>query len=278
MSAVSPELLPAGESVSGRLARKIQRRCAAILEILASGQEVAVEELIHRAKASPATVRRDLRRLEIQGLVRRAHGVVALAESRGYEPFLDDPGFRDQLHHMAAEKRRIGVAAAALVRDGETIAIAPGTTAAQMSRLLRSRRDLTIVTNALNVAMDLSRQRHVTVHLTGGYLSGNWLAMVGPKALEFIAAMFTDTFFFGANGIHPEHGVTDRHPEEAAANAAMARQARKRILLADHTKFGHTARFLVCPIAEVDMIITDAGASEESIAPFLRLGIQIVRV
>lgn len=278
MSAIAPELAPAGEPAASRLARKIQRRCAAILELLAHGHEMAVEDLIDSTNASPATVRRDLRRLERQGLVRRAHGVVALAESRGYEPFLDDPGFREQVHHMAAEKRRIGAAAAALVEDGQTIGIAPGTTAAQMCRLLRSRRELTIVTNALNVAMDLSRQQHLSVHLTGGYLSGNWLAMVGPKALEFIAAVFTDAFFFGANGIHPEHGVTDRHAEEAAANAAMARQARKRILLADHTKFGHTARFLVCPISQVNMIITDAGATEETVAPFQRLGIEVVRV
>ncbi len=278
MSAVLPDLAAGADPGSRRLASKIEHRCAAILEALTAGHEMAVEELIERTSASAATVRRDLRRLQRQGLVRRAHGVVALAESRGYEPFLGDPGFREQVHHLAGEKRRIGAAAAALVRDGETIGIAPGTTAAQMSRLLRSRRELTIVTNALNVAMDLSRQRHMSVHLTGGYLSGNWLAMVGPKALEFIATMFTDKFFFGANGIDPEHGVTDRHPEEAAANAAMARQARKRILLADHTKFGHTARFLVCPIGEVDMIITDAGASDETVAPFQRLGIQVARV
>jgi DeoR family transcriptional regulator of aga operon len=270
---VAPEAL-----TSRHLARKVKDRCEMILEVLAGGREVAVEAVVACTGASPATVRRDLRRLERHGLVRRAHGTVALAESRGFEPFLDDPGFREQVHHMAPEKRRIGAAAAALVRDSETIGIAPGTTAAQMSRLLRSRRELTIVTNALNVAMDLSRQRHVTVHLTGGYLSGNWLAMVGPKALEFMATMFTDKFFFGANGIHPEHGVTDRHPEEAAANAAMARQARKRILLADHTKFGHTARCLVCPAGEVDMIITDSGARDEAVAPFERLGIEVVRV
>ena len=201
-----------------------------------------------------------------------------MAESRGFEPFLSDPGFRDQVHHMAAEKRRIAAAAAALVQEGDTVALAPGTTVAQMSRLLRSRRELTILTNALNVAMDLSRQPQLSVHVTGGYLSGNWMAMVGPKALEFVSAMFTDTFFFGANGVHPEHGVMDRHPEEAAINQALARQARKRVLLVDHTKFGHTAPLQVCCIQEVHAIITDTQASDEMIAPFQRLGIEVMRV
>lgn len=236
-----------------------------------------VEAVVARTGASPATVRRDLKRLEHQGLIRRSHGAVALAESRGFEPFLHDPGFREQLHHMAAEKRRIAAAAAALVRDGDTIGLAPGTTVAQMTRYLHSRRDLTVVTNALNVAMDMSRQSQWRVHLTGGYLSGSWLALVGPKAVEFISAIFSDVFFFGANGVNVEHGVTDRHPEEAAMNQAMARQARKRVLLVDHTKFGYTARYLVCPAKEVDVIITDAGASEEMIAPFQRLGVEVVR-
>jgi DeoR family transcriptional regulator of aga operon len=260
-----------------RTARKVEDRCGMILNSLAQGKGLAVEEVISRTRVSPATVRRDLRRLEQQGLVRRAHGVVALAESTGFEPFLGDPGFREQVHFMAAEKRRVGAAAAALVHDGETIGLAAGTTVAQMTRLLRSHHELTIVTNALNVAMDLSRQRSATVHLTGGYLSGNWFALVGPKALEFISTIFTDKFFFGANGVHPEHGVTDRHQEEAAANQAMARQARKRIVLADHTKLGHTAGYLVCQMRDLEAIVTDTGATDEMIAPFQRLGIEVIR-
>jgi len=271
------EVAPPGRG-KRRLARKVEGRCASILNCLAGGEEVSVEEIVALTGASPATVRRDLRRLEAEGLVRRSHGVVALAESRGFEPFLGDPGFREQVHHMAAEKRRIGAAAAALVEDGQTVALAAGTTVAQMSRILRSRRNLTIQTNALNVAMDLTRETHLTVHVTGGYLSGNWLALVGPKALAAISEMFTDMFFFGANGVHPEHGVTDRHPEEAAANQAMARQARKRVLLVDHTKFGRTAPHLVCRAQELDVIITDQAAGDEMIEPFQRLGVKVVRV
>lgn len=257
---------------------KVRSRLSLIVEHLAESGRVRVEELIRRTGASAATIRRDLRRLQRDGLVRRDHGVVFLAESVAYEAFLNDPGFQDQVHHLAAEKRRIGTAAAALIRDGETVGIAPGTTAAQIARMLRSKKDLTVVTNGLNVAMDLSRQKNFTVHLTGGYLSGDWFAMVGPKALEFIPTMFTHKFFFGANGVHPEHGVTDRHAEEAAVNRAMADQSARRILVVDHSKFGQVAACLVCPIKKVDAIITDTGASDEMVAPFLALGIEVLRV
>jgi DeoR family transcriptional regulator of aga operon len=268
--------IPRGKS--RRIARKVEERCGRILAFLTPGKELSVEALIGQTGASPATVRRDLRTLEEQGLVRRSHGVVAIADSKSFEPFLGDPGFREQVRSMAAEKRRIGAAAAALVHEGATIGLAAGTTVAQMIRHLRSYRELTIVTNAVNVGMDLSRQKQLTVHLTGGYLSGNWFALVGPKALEFISTIFIDSFFFGANGIDHEKGVTDHHQEEAAANQALARQAGRRILLADHSKLGHTARHLVCETRCVNTIITDSGATDEMIAPFERLGIEVMRV
>ena len=256
----------------------VKRRLSAMLECLSSSGRVKVEELIRQVGASPATIRRDLRRLQRDGLIRRDHGGVFIAEPFAFEPFLDDPGFREQVRRMAAEKRRIGAAAAAMIGDGDTVGLAAGTTAAQVVRGLRPKKDLTVVTNALNVAMDLSRRKDFTVHLTGGYLSGDWFAMVGPRALEFVPTMFTRFFFFGANGVHREHGVTDRHAEEAAVNRAMIAQAAKRILLVDHTKFGRVAGHLVCPIGKVDLIVTDAGASDEVVAPFQALGIEVVRV
>ncbi len=262
--------------IGGRKA--VRRRLTRILECLAAGERVKVEALIQGTGTSAATIRRDLRRLQSGGLVRRDHGGVSLAESLAFEAFLDDPSFRDQVQHMASEKRRIANAAAALVEDRQTIAIAPGTTAAQIARALQPRVGLTIVTNAVNVAMDLSRRKNVMVHLTGGYLSGDWFAMVGPRALEFIRTMFPAQFFFGANGVHAEHGVTDRHAEESAVNRAMADQAQRRILVVDHTKIGQVAGHLVCPIAKVNVIITDKGAPEEVTAPFSRLGIEVLRV
>src|SRR5437879_533449 len=264
--------------MSRRTALKVERRRLTLLEVLAVDRWTTVDEIIGRTGASQATIRRDLRFLERKSVVRREHGAVRLAESRTFAPFLDDPGFREQVHRMAREKRRIGAAAAMLITEGETIAISPGTTPSQVAQSLRGRKHLTVVTNAVNVAMELSRDKDIRVHLAGGYLSGNWFALVGPRALEFTHALFTDKCFIGANGIHAEHGVTDEHTEEAAVNQAMARQARQRILVIDHTKFGRIAKCLVCPIRDVNMIVTDTGATDEMIAPFQNLGIRVLRV
>jgi len=258
--------------------RNVRKRLGTILEYLSASGRLTVEELIRRTGASPATVRRDLRTLQRGGFVRREHGEVFIAEPVAFEAFLEDPGFREQVHSMAPEKRRIGAAASALIENGETLGIAPGTTAAQIARNLQSKKDLTVVTNGLNVAMDLSRRRDIRVHLTGGYLSGDWFALVGPRAMEFIPTMFTAKFFFGANGVHPEHGITDRHPEEAAMNRAMAYQSQKRILVVDHTKFGHVAGYLVCPVGDLHTIITDIGAPDEVVAPFVQRGVEVLRV
>jgi DeoR family transcriptional regulator, aga operon transcriptional repressor len=249
-----------------------------LLEALAVDRWTSMEEIVARTGASQATIRRDLRALEAKSFVRREHGAVRLAESHSFEPFLDDPGFREQLHRMAREKRRIGAAAASLIEEGETVAISPGTTTSQIAQALHGRKNLTVVTNAVHVAMELSREKGIKVHLSGGYLSGNWFALVGPRALEFAGTLFTDKFFFGANGVHGEHGVTDQHTEEGAVNQLLARQARERILVVDHTKFGKIARCAVCPIREVNMIVTDTGATDEMIAPFQKLGIKVRRV
>jgi DeoR/GlpR family transcriptional regulator of sugar metabolism len=272
MSTISPLVNPS----SGR--KKARSRLGDVLAYLSAGGRVRVEELIRETGASPATIRRDLRRLERDGLVRRDHGGAVMSQPVAYEAFLDDPGFRDQVHMLAAEKRRIGAAAAALIENGETIGIAPGTTAAQIARMLQTKKELVVVTNGLNVAMDLSRRKDIRVHLTGGYLSGEWFALVGPRAMEFVPTMFTDKFFFGANGVHAEHGVTDRHPEEAAVNRAMLGQSRKRILVVDHRKFGQVAGCVVCPISDLNMIITDSGAPDRVVAPFLDRGIEVLRV
>jgi DeoR/GlpR family transcriptional regulator of sugar metabolism len=249
-----------------------------LLKELAVDKWTSVEQIRTRTGASEATIRRDLRVLEGKGSVRREHGAARLAESRTFEPFLDDPGFREQLHRMAREKRRIGAAAASLIEEGETVAISPGTTTSQIAQALRGRKNLTVITNAVHVAMELSREKGIRVHLSGGYLSGNWFALVGPRALEFAGTLFTDKVFTGANGIHAEHGVTDEHAEEAAVNQALTRQGRQRILVVDHTKFGKIAKCLVCPIREVNTIVTDTGATDEMIAPFQKLGIEVRRV
>jgi DeoR family transcriptional regulator of aga operon len=247
-----------------------------ILDILTRAGHVDVDGLVTELQISPATVRRELARLERQGLLKRDRGGASLSVPSMFEPFLDEVTFANQIYRMAAEKTRIGALAASLVADGDTVGIAPGTTATQVARFLQQRSNLAIVTNAVNVAMELSRKRDFRIHLTGGLISGEWFALVGAHALEAIPNIKMDSFFFGANGVDIKHGVTDYHVEEAAVNRAMLKHAKKRVLVVDHLKLQRVAQCLVCPVSEIDLLITDDSAPDEILLPFREANVQVL--
>ena len=260
------------------MTRDAARRLQRISELLSHESRVSVEKLVALLETSPATVRRDLRLLERQGVLARDHGGAVAREPILYEPFLHDSSFQEQVRRCSLEKQRIGMAAAELIGDSETVGLGGGTTVAKMLRGLRTRKDLTVVTYAVNVAMELSRQKNLHVHVTGGYLSGNWFSLVGPRALEAIGQHFLDKFIFGASGVDPERGVTDHHTEESAMNRAMLGQARSRILLVDHTKLGTVSRCLVCPLSDIHLILTDQHAPAETVHALERAGVEVRRV
>src|SRR5579859_1990428 len=161
-----------GQTTEGRQER--------ILHALLREGAVDVEDMAEKLGVSPSTVRRGLRELESRGLLRRTHGGAVPVEAPLYEPFRYDASFQEQERLRSEEKRRIGFAAASLIRDGETVAISAGTTATAVARCLRSRSGITIVTNAINVVMELSHCRGLTVIATGGILSGGWFSLLGP--------------------------------------------------------------------------------------------------
>jgi DeoR family transcriptional regulator of aga operon len=252
------------------------RATAIVEEVLREG-EVSVEALSARLGVSLATVRRDLTALEEQGLVRRTHGGVKAVSPVAYDAFRHDSSFQEQEGRHADEKRRIGLAAAELVKDGETIGLSPGTTATQVARSLRHRKGITVVTNTVNVAMELCQREDLTVYVTGGYLRGGWFSLVGGPAASGVREVFLDKVFVGVNAIDAERGLSCLHPEEAAINRALVGQARERIVVADRSKLGRVVRCLICPTSEVHMLITDRDASDDEVRPFLAKGIEVRR-
>jgi DeoR family transcriptional regulator of aga operon len=245
-------------------------------EILREG-EASVEALAARLSVSVATVRRELARLEQQGLLRRTHGGAKAVSPLLYEPFRHDSSFQEQEGQHADEKRRIGLAAAELVKDGETIGLTPGTTATQVARSLRHRKGITVVTNTVNVAMELCKRENLTVFVTGGYLRGGWFSLVGAPAAAGVREVFLDKLFLGVNAIDAERGLTCHHPDEAAINRALLAQARERIVVADRSKLGRVTRCLICPASDVQVLITDRDATDADIRPFLDRGIEVKR-
>lgn len=257
---------------------EINKREQWILDELLRTGKVSVEQICQKAKISPESARRHLRNLERQGRLRRNSGGAVSIEPFLYEPFVHVSSYAVQIEKHAAEKRRIALAAASLIRHGETVALSPGTTTNQVARCIPGGLNVTVVCSTVNVAMELSNRPEVNVFVTGGFLHGEWFSLVGQAALRSLGELFPDKVFVGANGVHPEHGVTAFHPEEAAVNSFMIRQSRQRIVVADQSKLGVIATHLISPINEINMIITDFGANEETVRAFAEKGIEVRKV
>lgn len=265
---ISPEVAQNGQ----------QQRFHSILGKLQENGSVAVDDLSVQLGVSVVTIRRDLDLLEQQGLLRRTHGGAVSIEPLFYEPFKNNRSFQAQVEHLANEKRRIGRAAAALINPGETIAITPGTTTAEIIRSLPLDSKITVVTNTVNIAMELSTRKDVNVFVTGGHLHGEWFSLVGPSAARSLDNMLIHTMFIGADGIDAQWGLSCFSSDEAELNATMMRHARRHIAVVDHTKFGAVANWRICEAANVERLITDSSATDEMIAPFQELGIEVIRV
>ena len=253
-------------------------RAAAILKELRQTGSASVEALSESLQVSLATVRRDLEALEESGLLRRTHGGAIPIGPLFYEPFRQDESFQVQVERFADEKRRIALAAADMVSPGDTIALTAGTTTTELVRCLHADGEITVVTNTVNVAMELSARKDIHVFVTGGHLRGDWFSLVGSAGVAAMKGLFMDLVFLGVNGIDAERGLTCLNGDEVDINRAMARQAKRNIAVADHSKLGVVTKWQICPTEEIELLITDTGATDEMIAPFLAKGIQVRRV
>ena len=257
---------------------KQEARIAAILQRLRQEGSVLVEQLCQQLDVSVHTIRRDLQDLEDRALLRRTHGGAVLIEPLFYEPFKLDRSFQEQIGSFINEKRRIARAAAELVKEGEVIALTAGTTTTETARSLPMQRRITVITNTVNVAMELSIRKDLDVHVIGGHLRGDWFSLVGPDAVASMSRVFVDTLFIGVNGIDFTRGLTCHNSDEAEINRVMVRQAKRKVVVTDHSKFGITASWHICDLEDVDMIITDLGASDESVMRFEQAGLEVRRV
>lgn len=253
-------------------------RITVILTALQQTGSVSVEELSQQLDVSVVTVRRDLDTLESQGLLRRTHGGAISIEPFFYEPFRNDRSFQAQVEKLADEKRRIGRAAAALIQEGEVIALTPGTTSTEVIRGLPLNHKITVVTSTVNVAMELSKRKDLKIFVTGGHLHGEWFSLVGPTAAQSLSHVLIHTMFIGADGVDAQWGVSCYSPDEAHVNAAMVRRAHRKIAVADHTKLAKVAGWRICHTSDLDILVTDSGATDEMVAPFEEAQIQVLRV
>lgn len=251
----------------------VEERQQKILEILQADGKVSVESLADSFGVSSPTIRADLGALEMRRLLRRTHGGAIPIETTLYEPPF---GEREQARRD--EKIRIARAAAERVRDHETVLLDAGTTVNEMGRFLKEKRGLTIVTNSLPTAYELSESGAFNVLLIGGQIHPKRRATLGPLATEFLTDMNVDRAFLGVNGVSETAGYTVIDFDAVQVKRAMMARGREVIVVADHTKLGEAAFASIGPLSSAQVLVTDAAVESESLAAALdRAGVLVVK-
>ncbi len=248
------------------------------MKALLRAGDISVAELVTQIGTSAPSIRRDLARLEKRGLVLRTHGGATLVEPLLYEPFRHDTSFQARELRFAEQKRSIGLAAADMVLEKEMIGLTAGTTTTQIGRSLRHRRGISVVTNAVNIGMELCNQPAIKTMLTGGTLAWAWtFALAGQAALNFLHGIYLDRAFISATGFDLQRGVTTLETEEATVANTMARQARQVVVVVDSSKLGQVSPALICPLSSVHALVTDGGIPAKMQKALTARGIKVIK-
>ncbi|WP_176233410.1 DeoR/GlpR family DNA-binding transcription regulator [Candidatus Hakubella thermalkaliphila] len=247
-----------------------EERWAKIVELLKSQSRISVAELSQIFDISEGTARRDLNELERRGVIRRTHGGAILRTRTS----LDVPLRTREESHLQ-EKERIGRLAAYLISDGETIFIDAGTTTQRVARELKNKKELTVVTNGLNVCAELVDASGVEVILVGGTFRKESFSMVGPLAENTIRQFHADKAVLGIDAISLEKGLTVPNLLEASVKKEMIAASDELIVVADRSKVGRTSFCYVAPLMEIDRLVTDSGISEKHLASLREIGIEV---
>ena len=235
-----------------------QERYEIILTMLQQHKIVKVAKLCELFSISIETVRRDLEYLESIGKLQRIYGGAMLKIPTSHEPM-----YHTREDKNKQEKQRIGAATAALIEDHETIILDLGTTTLEVSRHLKDKQDLTILTNHLEIAQELVDVESFRVIVIGGQLRRHELSMSGYMAESFINEFNVDKAVIGVGGITLDQGISDYHLEEARIRQHMLKRADKVIAVADHSKFDVKALVNVCPIQQLDILVTDVEPEQK---------------
>lgn len=231
-----------------------EERRVAIYDRLQGEGKVAVDDLVAAFGVSAATVRHDLARLEEQGLVRRTHGGAILRSATLFEPT-----YAARQVMRLEEKRAIAVAAAAEVREGDTLLLDAGTTAHELALVLRRMAALTVVTNSLANALVLMENPNIEVLLLGGAVHAGRRATLGPLALQCLETVSVDRAFLAFNGVHAAEGFTVVDFEAAAVKRQMLARAREAVVVCDSSKIGRVAFAFAAPLTAARLLVTDHG-------------------
>lgn len=249
-----------------------EERRRAILRLIQRDGRVLVGTIAREFNVSPVTARNDLALLHKRGLIQRVHGGAIAAGFTAEDPALSQ---KTALH--SREKAAIAHAAAKLVHPHETVVLDSGSTTTAVARLLSRISPLTVITNAVNIASDLSGSS-AQVILTGGTLRENSFSLVGPLAEETLAQLNADRCILGVDGIDPVHGITTPNMHEAKVNRMMISISREVTVVTDSSKFGRRSLTQIAPVRSIHRLITDHNAPPNEIHRLQDAGIEVILV
>lgn len=248
---------------------KIERKDK-ILKMLADDTVVKAGILAKKFNVSMETIRRDLNELEEEKLIRRVHGGAVLYTEYGVEP-----NYSYRIAANYEDKINIALKASEMVKDGDSIIVDIGTTTLEMVKFLKNRKNLTVITNSMKIAMELMDEKEITVIFIGGKVRFGDGSTSGFWAEEMVANFHADKLFLGVGAIMAEYGVMDYHIEETNLRRCYIKSAEQVIALADYSKFGLKALNQVCKIEDLDYIITDEKTDKKILREIKEKGVQI---
>jgi DeoR family transcriptional regulator, aga operon transcriptional repressor len=244
-----------------------------IINKLAQVGAVNVLDLCTELNVSSVTIRKDLKFLEDKDLLFRTHGGATLTN-----PYTSDRSVNEKVKIRSGEKSNIGSAAASLIQADDCILIASGTTVLSLAKSIHPKSSLTVVTAALNVALELINHPEIEVIQLGGILRKSSSSVTGAYAEKILEDFSCSKLFLGVDGIDVEFGLTTTNMQEAQLNRKMINAAQKTIVLADSTKFGKRGFGKICGLEDIEQVITDKGISDHMVKTLTGMGIEVTIV
>lgn len=244
-----------------------------ILKQLQTKNVVKVNELAKKFQTTDMTVRRDLALLEKQGLLTRSYGGAVMNGKVGTES-----NFHSKQYDYSEIKSQLSIKAASLITDGDSIGIDIGTTAFEISKHLKGKKDINVITASLPVVVELSNDPDIKVICTGGELSQKDLSFTGHHAISTVQEYVLDKIFVGVAGISFERGYTLYNIQDALVKREFIKCARELIIVANSNKLGVEKYAFLCKIEMATKIITDSGISDEDRVRLENYGIEVIVV
>ena len=235
----------------------IERRREILTRLGAEGK-VIVSELARNFDVTEETIRRDLDRLDKEGLVSKTYGGAVSKQN----PALDLP-YNVRETASVEEKRAIADRLEQLIQDGERIMLDSSSTALYVVKKLKSKRNLTVITNSVKILLEIADKSDWTVLSTGGVLKKGGLSLMGSSAEKMISSYHVDTAICSCRGLDMELGVTDSNENDTLIKKAMLAAADRKILAMDETKFDKKSFVKVCSPTEIDLLVTNTEPSDE---------------